>query len=87
MWLSDFFWPFFANYGYAEIAKAVFEVLMETRQEGQPLVTLIPDELIDGFGEECRARGLLDDEGCFANPLKLIDVFCNNHEKGVLHHQ
>ncbi len=29
VWLSDFFWPFFANYTYVEIAKAVFEVLME----------------------------------------------------------
>src|SRR5215213_3151108 len=55
VWLSDFFWPFFANYTYAEIAKAVFEVLVETGRKGQPLVTLIPDELIDSFGDECRA--------------------------------
>jgi hypothetical protein len=35
VWLSDFFWPFFANYTYAEIAKAVFEVLMETSPKEQ----------------------------------------------------
>ena len=88
VWLSDFFWPFFANYTYAEIAKAVFEVLMETSKQGkQQLVTLIPDELIDSFGDECGTRGLLDAEGKFNDPLKLIDVFCNNtnNEQGVSH--
>ena len=90
VWLSDFFWPFFANYTYAEIAKAVFEVLVETGRQAQPqLVTLIPDALIDSFGEECRTRFLLDAEGRFNDPLRLIDVFCNtpNHEQGVSHHQ
>lgn len=78
VWLSDFFWPFFANYTYAEIAKAVFEVLIEASpKEQQQLTTLIPDELIDSFGEACRERELLDDEGRFNDALKLIDVFCN----------
>ena len=78
VWLSDFFWPFFADYTYAEIAKAVFEVLVEASpKEQERLTTLIPDELIDSFGEACRARGLLDDDGRFNDPLKLIDVFCN----------
>jgi hypothetical protein len=86
VWLSDFFWPFFSNYTYAEIAKAVFEVLMETSRKGQEqLVTLIPDELINSFGDECRGRDLLDAEGKFNDPLKLIDVFCNTkpYEPGV----
>src|SRR5262249_52394790 len=83
VWLSDFFWPFFANYSYAEIAKAVFEVLMETSKKGeQQLVPLIPDELLDSFGDECRKRSLLDAEGKFNDPLKLIDVFCNNTNNG-----
>jgi hypothetical protein len=78
VWLSDFFWPFFANYTYAEIAKAVFEVLKETSQQGQQqLVTLIPDELIESFGNECRKRELLDGEGKFNDAVRLIDVFCN----------
>ncbi len=84
VWLSDFFWPFFANYSYAEIAKAVFEVLVEAiPKDQQQLATPIPDELVDSFGEACRERGLLDGEGRFNDALKLIDVFCNtpgNHE-------
>lgn len=86
VWLSDFFWPFFANYSYAEIAKAVFEVLMETKRKNQEqLITLVPDELIDSFGEECRTRGLLDAGDKFNDPLRLIDVFCNtkSYEAGV----
>jgi hypothetical protein len=56
VWLSDFFWPFFANYTYAEIAKAVFEVLMEAGpKEQRRLAMPIPDELIDSFGDACRA--------------------------------
>jgi hypothetical protein len=78
VWLSDFFWPFFANYTYAEIAKAVFEVLMDAGpKEQQRLAMPIPDELIDSFGDACRAQHLLDDEGRFNDPLRLIDVFCN----------
>ncbi len=78
VWLSDFFWPFFANYTYAEIAKAVFEVLVEASpKEQQQLTTLIPDELVDSFGDACRSRGLLDDGGRFYDPVRLIDVFCN----------
>jgi hypothetical protein len=68
----------------------VFEVLMETGKQGQQqLVTLVPDELIDSFGDECRTRDLLDEEGKFNNPLKLIDVFCNNtsNEQRVPHNQ
>jgi hypothetical protein len=79
-----------ANYTDAEIAKAVFEVLMETGRQGQqPLATVIPEELIDSFGEECRARFLLDDAGRFNDALRLIDVFCNNtrHEQGVSDNQ
>jgi len=85
VWLSDFFWPFFANYTYAEIAKAVLEVLMETSGGQQQLVTVVPDELIDSFGAECRTRGLLDADGRFNDPLKLIDLFCNtpSYEVGV----
>ena len=78
VWLSDFFWPFFADYTYAEIAKAVFEVLIDTSPKEQQLVRLIPDDFIDSFGEECRSRGLLDDGGKFNDPVRLIDVFCNN---------
>lgn len=81
VWLSDFFWPFFADYTYPEIAKAVLDVLMD---EGQHLkndgAADIPDELIAAFGEECRNHGLLDDAGTFNDPERLVDLFCNSKE-------
>jgi hypothetical protein len=61
---------------------------METNRKGQQqLVTLIPDELIDSFGDECRGRDLLDEAGKFNDALKLIDVFCDTKtdEPGVPH--
>jgi hypothetical protein len=30
VWLSDFFWPFFANYSYSEIAKAVLDLIFHS---------------------------------------------------------
>ena len=91
VWLSDFFWPFFANYTYAEIAKAVFEVLMETGRQGQqPLATLIPDELIDSFGDGMPRRAACSTRrGGSMMRSRLIDVFCNNtrHEQGVSDNQ
>jgi hypothetical protein len=55
VWLSVFFWPFFSNYSYSEIAKAVLEVLMGDAREVKLISdNNIPDELILAFGEECR---------------------------------
>jgi len=81
VWLSDFFWPFFANHSYSEIAKAVLEVLMEDGR-GLKVVNdaVIPDQLIDAFGDECRQNKLLDDNGNFNDPLRLVDLFCNSME-------
>ena len=31
VWLSDFFWPFFANYTYAEIAKSRSRKMLNRR--------------------------------------------------------
>ena len=52
VWLSDFFWPFFANYTYAEIAKAVFEVLMETGKQAQHIMAS------DASVTQCETRRL-----------------------------
>ena len=76
VWLSDFFWPFFANYSYSEIAKVVLEVLIE--EHAKPVELVIPDELIEAFGEECRKWRLLAEDGTFNDPVRLVDVFCNN---------
>ena len=82
VWLSDFFWPFFSNFSYSQIAKAVLQVLMQEAADGRPApLTLIPDTLMYAFGEECTKRGLLDSDGNFSDPEKLIDVFCDT--KGV----
>lgn len=79
VWLSDFFWPFFSNYSYSDIAKAVLEVLMEDgRSSKLDEETYIPTELVDAFGEECRRHRLLDEQGCFSDPLRLVELFCDS---------
>src|SRR5262249_39294887 len=83
VWLSDFFWPFFSNYSYVEIVRAVLEILLEEERQKQPISkaareAIIPKELIESFGEHCKRAGLLDEEGKFNDPLKLIDFFCQN---------
>lgn len=79
VWLSDFFWPFFANYTYPEIAKAVLEVLMEDGHKVRLDDTAyIPDELIEAFGAECRRHALIDDAGNFHDPERLVDLFCTS---------
>ncbi len=81
VWGSDFFWPFFANYTYREIAKAVFEVLTEEGRKTNLVETVyMPEELLGAFGEQCKNYGLLDEDGNFNDPLKLIDLFCNSKE-------
>jgi hypothetical protein len=77
VWASDFFWPFFSNFSYSEIAKAVLEVLMEEGKKIKLVETVyMPDELIEAFGAECNKFGLLDSDGKFNDPIKLIDLFC-----------
>lgn len=79
VWGSDFFWPFFSNFSYSEIAKAVLEVLMEEGKKVKLVETVyMPDELIEAFGTECQKFGLLDSAGKFNNPIKLVDLFCYN---------
>ena len=83
VWLSDFFWPFFSNYSYVEIVRSVLEILIEEEKQKQPISqvareAVIPEELIESFGEHCRREGLLDEEGKFNDPLKLVDFFCQN---------
>ncbi|HQY92340.1 hypothetical protein [Caldilinea sp.] len=77
IWLSDYFWPFFANYTYEEIMKAVLDVLMES-YDSDELVTQVeaPPLLLDAFGEACRTHGLVDDSGVFADPYRLVEFFC-----------
>ncbi len=78
IWLSDFLWPFFANYTYEEIMSFVLDVLL-TSQETETLSTQIeiPDEVLDAFGSACFDAGLLDSDGNFDDPYKVVKFFCN----------
>ncbi len=77
VWLSDFFWPFFSNYSYEEVMTTVWEVLQDLKQANSaPTKINVPDELLESFGACCRAAGLVDQEGRFNDPRKLIQFFC-----------
>lgn len=73
VWLSDFFWPFFANYSYEEIMNAVLSALMDEgrRVESATIGVAVPKELIESFGVCCRETGLVDEKGYFTDCLKL----------------
>jgi hypothetical protein len=75
VWLSDFFWPFFSNYSYNEIIRIVLSILLEKGEENG-LDIEIPELLISTFGDECRKRNLIDENGIFNDPYGLVDLFC-----------
>ncbi|MBN1412639.1 MAG: hypothetical protein JW969_17460 [Spirochaetales bacterium] len=80
LWFSDFFWPFFSNYSYEEIAKLVLEVLIATEKRESDSDE-VPQELLYSFHECCREAGLLDENGCFNDAYKLVELFCRKYEK------
>lgn len=80
LWFSDFFWPFFSNYSYEEIAKMVLEVLLSL-PSSQFESDEIPQELLDSFKRCCKSANLLDNNGCFNDPFKLVELFCRKTEK------
>jgi len=76
IWLSDFFWPFFANCSYEEIMTTVLTVLMEISSPDKLSVHLdIPDELLESFGRECRRRELFVTSRLGAFVGKFSDTF------------
>lgn len=81
IWLSDYFWPFFSNYTYEEIMTLVLDVLIEDFKaaEADEAVTsaLLPAELLEEFGAACRKASLLDENGNFDDPYKLVKFFCS----------
>ena len=77
IWLSDFFWPFFANYSYEEIMTLVLDVLVSSYAADElPTQVDVPDKLLDAFGEACIKEGLVDELGNFNDPYKLVKFFC-----------
>jgi hypothetical protein len=75
IWLSDFFWPFFSNYSFREIAQAVLDVLVVQNVNGK-LDVKIPKEMVEAFGSLCFKNGLTDYKGIFGDPHKLVEFFC-----------
>ena len=82
VWLSDYFWPFFANYSYEEIILAVLHTLNEIQTPDLVAANVaIPQELKDSFGQYCNDYKLLDGEGRFNDADRLVGVFCGTVKK------
>jgi hypothetical protein len=79
IWRSDFFWPFFTNHSYEEIIQAVLDVLIEVGEKDNIDIE-IPESLIESFGACCREHDLLDDNGMFHDPYRLVKLFVGNRQ-------
>ncbi len=81
LWFADYFWPFFSNYSYEEIAMLVLDVLIasEARRRSSEDV---PQELINSFQKCCEENNLLDEHKCFVDPHKLVTFFCGTQKPG-----
>jgi hypothetical protein len=75
LWGSDYFWPFFTNYSYEEIMQAVLQVLM-SNPTAESITPDIPVRVIDIFEQHCQDTGLIDSNGYFYDPSKLVEFFC-----------
>jgi hypothetical protein len=85
VWLSDFFWPFFTNYSYEEIMTLVLEVLIEQSETNSvvaqeaaelPSQVEVPEAILTYFGQHCAKAGLVNEDGYFDDPRKLVHFFC-----------
>jgi hypothetical protein len=79
IWLSDFFWPFFTNYSYEEMMVYVFEVLrVEEPPNEEELATQVevPEETLETFRAACLEAELVNEEGYFHDPMRLITFLC-----------
>ncbi len=77
VWLSDFFWPFFANYSYEEIISEVLHTLMEAGPPDPATASIsLPEVLLEAFGQRCRQYRLLDADGLFNDAGRLVQLFC-----------
>jgi len=81
LWYSDFFWPFFTNLSYEEIAKAVLEVFLHTKDIEKYRSIEFPQELLGSFEACCREHDLIDDKGFFNDPFRLVELFCRQGSK------
>lgn len=76
VWMSDYFWPFFANYSYEEIMTLMLDVLMKTAESSEfPSQIEIPNEVLDVFGLFCKQHKLVNEGGIFNDPYRLVRFF------------
>jgi hypothetical protein len=78
LWFADYFWQFFSNYSYEEIAKMVLDVLIAS-EERHTSSEDVPQELLDSFQKCCEENNLLDESGCFVDPYRLVEFFCGKN--------
>lgn len=77
VWLSDYFWPFFANYSYEEVVCFVLSVLLENFSPNDFVNDLlIPPQILESFGKSCRRVHLVNEDGYFDDPYKLLSFLC-----------
>ncbi|MBI3734536.1 MAG: hypothetical protein HY259_13930 [Chloroflexi bacterium] len=79
VWLSNFFWHFFTNYDYDDVMKIVLEALIETTKPDE-LHLVVPNAVLDAFGDECKQHNLVDEQGRFNDAHILIDLFCGKNK-------
>jgi hypothetical protein len=77
IWYANYFWPFFANYSYEEIMQLVLDVLLKRKDRSEsPSKVEIPEQLLESFRESCYRAELINDDGIFYDPHKLVEFFC-----------
>lgn len=80
-WMADFFWPFFSNKSFDEIAKAVFIVLKSKNRKAKDKDEFVPKDVIDSFGAECSKYGLVNVDGIFHDEDRLVEFLCGKVRK------
>lgn len=79
IWLSDFFWPFFANFTYEEVMRLVLEVLISDEKQDEFAGQIaVPEPVVEAFGRECRRFELIDLNSRFHDPYRLVHFFVND---------
>jgi len=76
VWMADFFWPFFSNYSYEEIMSFVLDTLIHSKSPQKQEQIDIPELLVETFGECCKKHQLINQDGLFYDPYKLVQFFC-----------
>lgn len=78
IWLSDYFWPFFSSHSYEEIMTAVLQVLTQSGEAVETLPTQlsVPERVLHYFGQECSRANLINAQGHFDDPFRLVRFFC-----------